>query len=316
MKFLLKKQRRLLVMHPGALGDLVLTFPILKSLRSQWGSLDLLCAGNLGPLAVRLAAADRFFALESAHFAGLYQPQISNVRLAGFFREYEAVLLFSRSEMPEIAIRSVQGPRVYRVLPRPPAGQRVHVAEFIREELEKLDICPEAVSPAARPRPVQDPVILHPGSGSPRKNWPLMRFVEVRARLRDRGFSTRFLLGPAESAFQQELGECSEEIIVPENLVELAERLQAAGGLIGNDSGVSHLAAFLGVPTVAVFGPSDPVRWRPVGAHVAVVSPQDEGCASCFEGPNRPDCAERFCLRNISAQSVVFAFLSLCSSLK
>jgi ADP-heptose:LPS heptosyltransferase len=139
----------------------------------------------------------------------------------------------------------------------------------------------------------------------------LERFVAVRGRLRGCGFSTRFLLGPAESGFKEALREYSEEIVRPENLVELAERLPSAGGLIGNDSGVSHLAAFLGVPTAAVFGPSDPVRWRPVGADVAVVSPRDEECASCFEEPDRPDCAERPCLGTISAQSVAEAFLAL-----
>jgi ADP-heptose:LPS heptosyltransferase len=311
MKSLPKKQSRLLVMHPGALGDLVFTFPILQGLRRQWDSLDLLCAGNLGALAAHLGFADKFFALESARFAGLYQPRIADPRLVDFLMEYEAVLLFSLSELPQMAIQSAEGPAVHRILPRPPVEERVHVSQFICNGLEMLGMYPEAAPPVERKGRVAGSVILHPGSGSPRKNWPLERFVDVRSRLREKGASTRFLLGPADCALRDGLSEYSEEIIVPENLVELAERLQAAGGLIGNDSGVSHLAAFLGVPTVAVFGPSDPLRWRPFGAQVAVVAPADGKCAPCFEEAGNSDCADRLCLKTISVQSVISAFLSL-----
>jgi len=308
----MKSQGRLLAMHPGALGDLVLTFPVLRGLRNEWGALDLLCAGNLGALAAHLGVADQFFPLESARFAGIYQPRISDARLSAFFREYDAVLLFSRSEMPERAILSAAGPRVHRILPRPPAGRRVHVTEFIRKQMEEIGPFPQAVVPPVnRPGRIYGPILLHPGSGSPRKNWPPEKFVEARARLRDRGFSTRFLLGPAESSFKEALNDWREEIVVPEDLAALSDRLQSAGGWIGNDSGASHLAAFLGVPTAAVFGPSDPVRWRPAGPRVAVVAPRDEKCAPCFEETNRPDCPDRRCLEAISVESVISAFLSL-----
>jgi ADP-heptose:LPS heptosyltransferase len=56
----------------------------------------------------------------------------------------------------------------------------------------------------------------------------------------------------------------------------LAAVLAESRGYFGNDSGVSHLAAALGVPTVAVFGPTDPAVWAPLGPEVSVVAPRGD----------------------------------------
>ena len=119
--------------------------------------------------------------------------------------------------------------------------------------------------------------------------------------------SLQFLLGPAEWNLAQRLGDVG-PVTMPENLMALGDILGAAAGFIGNDSGVTHLAAFLGVPTVAVFGPSDPVRWRPIGPTVGVVGGEGPKCAPCFEAEQRPDCEVRECLLRVSPEQVVVAF--------
>ncbi len=128
-------------------------------------------------------------------------------------------------------------------------------------------------------------VLLHPGAGSRRKRWPLDRFLTLARSLERAGLAPRFLLGPAEEdlagALRGHRGACY-PVLRAESLVDLAARLRSMLALVGNDSGVAHLAAFLGVPTVAVFGPSDPLRWEPAGPHVAVVRP-GVGCDPCFE---------------------------------
>jgi ADP-heptose:LPS heptosyltransferase len=89
-------------------------------------------------------------------------------------------------------------------------------------------------------------VLVHPGSGSPRKNWP--HFSELLARLS---------------------GSCA----IPRNLslLELLSEIARARLFIGNDSGITHLAAYIGCPTIALFGPTDPRVWGPIGRRVRVI---------------------------------------------
>jgi ADP-heptose:LPS heptosyltransferase len=101
--------------------------------------------------------------------------------------------------------------------------------------------------------------VIHPFSGSPRKNWPLTRYRELAARLHSR---IEWTAGPEEAL---------EEAIRFENLAELAAWLGCARLYIGNDSGITHVAAATGVKTLALFGPSSSDIWAPRGGNVMVL---------------------------------------------
>src|SRR5262249_5406296 len=96
-------------------------------------------------------------------------------------------------------------------------------------------------------------VAIHPFSGSSRKNWPLERFRELASRLET---PVRWIAGPEE-----ELPDATRF----DDLGELPQGLAGARLYIGNDSGITHLAAAAGVPVVALFGPTDPRVWSPRG---------------------------------------------------
>ncbi len=110
-------------------------------------------------------------------------------------------------------------------------------------------------------------VAVHPGSGSPRKNWPADRF-EALARELAQGAPWLLVHGPAEAAQRPAEGAVA-ALNLP--LRVLARVLSAAGVYVGNDSGVSHLAAAAGAPTLVLFGPTDPALWAPVGPRVRVL---------------------------------------------
>jgi hypothetical protein len=119
--------------------------------------------------------------------------------------------------------------------------------------------------------------ILHAGSGSARKNWPAERWAEVIAMLPvERDPRLVLTLGPAEEAAGPALldapgrGMPERQVVLARDLdlFQLAALLQGASLFLGNDSGVTHLAAGLGRPTVAVFGPTNPNVWRPRGPSV------------------------------------------------
>ena len=102
-------------------------------------------------------------------------------------------------------------------------------------------------------------VVIHPFSGSPRKNWPLSCFEALAG---DLSCEVEWIAGPEE-----ELPESHRR----DNLLELAAWIRGARLYIGNDSGITHLAAATGVSTVALFGPTDPRVWAPRGENVTVL---------------------------------------------
>jgi heptosyltransferase-3 len=112
---------------------------------------------------------------------------------------------------------------------------------------------------------------IHPGSGASRKNWPAGAF---QALARTVGPTQPWLLveGPADAACCEPLRELP-NVRVARGLPPrvLGAVLARAGVYVGNDSGVSHLAAAWGAPTVALFGPTDPSVWAPIGPAVEVV---------------------------------------------
>lgn len=129
-------------------------------------------------------------------------------------------------------------------------------------------------------------VALHPGSGGARKCWPAERFAAIARRLRAEGSVPLIIEGPADAEVvarllamwrAQEAHDTSpligdEPTVARELAVAvLAGMLARCAGYVGNDSGVSHLAGQVGCPTLALFGPSDPATWAPIGRNVRTV---------------------------------------------
>jgi ADP-heptose:LPS heptosyltransferase len=149
-------------------------------------------------------------------------------------------------------------------------------------------------------------VLIHPGSGSRRKRWALSGFLELAAQIKAHRMNPAFVIGPAESDLLPELELCGATIHRPADGLDLLALLRSAAAYVGNDSGVSHLAAWVGLACVVIFGPSDPVHWRPIGRSVEIVQPSLD-CRPCFETMSA-NCAEEGCLARITVQEVTAAF--------
>jgi len=111
---------------------------------------------------------------------------------------------------------------------------------------------------------------LHPGSGSEKKNWPEANWRELIQKLS----GSRLLLvgGEAEEGRLERLAEVAPcELARSLPLAQLAARLGACSLFVGHDSGISHLAAAVGIPTIVLWGETTEAVWRPLGEHVSLI---------------------------------------------
>ena len=277
----------LLIVHQGALGDFVVTFTILRAFRAVFGHIDGICRSSFGRLASEIGVLDRHYPLESAHFASLYTDHI-NSDVKQIISSYSHILLFSFSRTLEQSIRKTIRSQIYRIAPWPDELSPIHVTEFLSDQVLKCGILSSADSQGFRQalsasnrvrRPIISPgskIILNPGAGSIKKRWGLERYLALAADLISHGFRPVVLLGPAEGDIEEELRQRSEsipQVVRSDSFSDLLLLLRTAEGYIGNDSGVSHLAAYMGLSVLVVFGPTDPTRWRPFGNNVCVVKP-------------------------------------------
>ncbi len=120
-------------------------------------------------------------------------------------------------------------------------------------------------------------VVIQPGSGGPRKCWCMENFLAIAQSLSDEGVQVIFLLGPAERDRFSEMTVRNQisrvaRYLTNLSLTQVLGLLSRVDGFVGNDSGITHLAAAMGVQTLAVFGPTNPAVYRPIGPGVTVFS--------------------------------------------
>lgn len=276
-----KAKRRVLALHFGGLGDFVLSWPALGLLAAgpPAGELSLIGRPDWGRL---ILPPERVHDRESGRLAHLFSPRPSpdlDAWLSGFDL---AVVFGARPDPDLINHLEAAGPEVWPVATRPPDGVVAQAADWqvraLRERglngpAQALPVILEKGSPHGAP-------VVAPGSGGrPKRLAPALvgRIVDQLERFPGRPV---IVLGPAEeAAYRAELAEtlAGREVSFAfnPNLPDLARLLAGAALYVGADSGVSHLAATLGAPTLVAFGPSDPRIWAPRGPRVRVAALKD-----------------------------------------
>jgi len=250
--------RRLLI-RPGAIGDCILSLPALQCLRAEYT--EVWVPSDVAPL-IRFADCVRSIGSTGLDLMGL--PEIDPPpALIERLRSFDSIVSWYGSNREEFRtqVRALGLPfRFLDALPAP--GKRIHAADFFLKQAGCDGI---AIPKIDCPRPqFGDFCVIHPFSGSPSKNWPMERFRELARRME---MPVCWCAGPEEPL---------EDATRIANLYELACWLATATVYIGNDSGITHLAAAVGIPLVAIFGPTDPAVWAPRGDRVRVLSGKPE----------------------------------------
>jgi len=284
-----------LVLRSGALGDFVLTCPVFSALRAREPRGETVYIGrdSFGELLLLAGLADRVVSQDSPEVVALHsQAPDAGVALGRALGVSGlAISYLGSDDVARNLLRSGVG-EVITCPARPTGGGRVHAADHLASALMgRIDVPLPACPRIDVPKAVQDDaraallesgaaldgyVILQPGSGSPRKNWPPSCFHELAPLAKNAtGLAVVVVLGPAElergDAGADDLLSVADAVFEAPRLPLLAGLLAGAAAHVGNDSGVSHLAAACGAPTVAVFGPTDPAVWAPRGPSVRVL---------------------------------------------
>jgi len=288
--------KRLLFIHAGALGDFVLSLRLLAALRAAGaGHVTILGRPHLACLAVQAGLAHALRDIEVGGFHALFSETADLSRsVPDALREVDTAvsLLTGPGSVCGGRLRQIGVARVIEIDPRPRSGIRGHITDQWLADLAtaglpaepgppRIPIEPSAMR-AAREQIVQRfggavdrLALLHPGSGSISKCWPLAHFTEVILRLKADRWAVAVLLGPVERErnSSREWASLRAAALPIEDVpvADLPALLAAADLYVGNDSGVSHLAAAVGTPAVTIFGPTDPAIWRPLGENVTIV---------------------------------------------
>jgi len=245
------------VIRPGAIGDFILSLPALESLRTDY--FEIWTAGAHLPL-IQFADCARSIASTGLDLFGIAATQPG---LVGHLKSFDSIVSWYGANRPEFRdlVRSLDLP--FTFFPALPfEGLRVHAVDFYLGQARSIcnsvgDGVPRISCPVKR----GDFAVIHPFSGSPRKNWPLANFRAL-ARELEASMSVRWCAGPCDPPL--------EGAVRIADLYELACFLARARLYVGNDSGVTHLASAVGTPVVALFGPTDPAIWAPRGQSVEI----------------------------------------------
>ena len=312
-----------LVIAPNWIGDSVMSLPFLRALRAAHPGDGLAVLARRGPAAIYRAEGSAGEVLER----GAFVADVAALRR----RRFDEAWLLPNSFRAALYARASGAPRrigyatdrrgllLTRALPAP--APTIHQLRDYDTLLEAHGIPPDREAPrlpipeAAARKAAQALaaaglskdrlVLLAPGSAAAQtKRWPFGRFAALGERLAERRFTCAVVIGPGESELGARVSRAARAPLpvlgADLDPVELAAVLKQARLVVSNDSGPMHLAAAVGTPVVALFGPTDPGRTAPTGAPFRVLD-RYVFCSPCFrdECPYAHECMEEILVADV-----------------
>jgi heptosyltransferase III len=306
-----RDSQRGVILQPGALGDCILTLPLANVMRRslKLGGVDIIGhAEYIGFLPGR-TCVDSIRSIDSMDLHRLFADTAKfdltdHDPLIGMFSDYAWIVSFLGDASGDFERNLIftancsRSAEVFTVALKPPPGMQTHVAAYyISQFVDHAGLPPSRAKLSQKSRLIRPTksdrtlgrqwllrealdlsrklVVLHPGSGGRHKCWYIGNFTALAEDLTKAGFEVLFLLGPAEMERLSnedrrrlhDAAKCVDGLA----LSQVVAILSCADAFLGNDSGVTHLAAGMGLPTVALFGPTDPALYAPIGPAVRVI---------------------------------------------
>jgi ADP-heptose:LPS heptosyltransferase len=312
-----RNKPRIAILFPGALGDFICLLPTLHALAED-AQLEIFAKTEFADI---VAPEMQVSALERSEINRLYIAGAAFERqVQAFFSGYEYVYSWMGEGVPVFTSELGRAlPGRARVFPFRGANLTTHQADYY---LSCLGLSPSSlldVNIPLRPDAIKWSdeywdghgltekfvLVLAPGSGAKEKNWPAAYFAAMARwwRVRTRG-DVIVLLGPVEHE-RGGFDSLADNFISARNLnlAQVAALLSRGDLYIGNDSGTTHLAAAIGAPTVALFGPSQAARWTPRGPKVLLLR-LNIACSPCHVEVMKR-CLHHNCLAELLPEKVI-----------
>lgn len=305
-----KETQRAVILQPGAMGDCILTLPLVKIMKEalDLGGADIIGHTEYIGILPERSCVDGVRSIDSAGLHRLFvEPSKFDLAdrdpLINVFADYSWIVTFlgeadSNFEQNLIFTTNCSHSAEIITLPmKPPEGGTQHVAEFYIQQFAQHS----GLTSKQAKVPAEDIlirvtegdrdcgielleqtgvdlskrlVVIHPGSGGRKKCWHLGNYVNIAKELLSKELEALFLLGPAEVERLRPAEEArihgTAKCVTHLSLTQVVGLLSCADAFIGNDSGVTQLAAGMGLRTFAMFGPTDPALYRPIGPALTV----------------------------------------------
>jgi len=307
-----KKTQRALIVQPGAIGDCILTLPLAAYMKDalDLGGIDILGHTEYIGFFPGRSCIHSVRSIDSMDLHRLYAKTSKfelkdRDPLISTFSDYSWIATFlgePNSNFEQNLIYTANcshGAEVITLSLKPPKGFSEHLADFyIRQFIDQSghslhsrgfqtgDCLIQATESDINTgkellRAIglgsgEKLMVIQPGSGGAKKCWHLENFLAVAGEIDSRGVEILFLLGPAErDRFSDaqikkisSVGKCLKDL----SLTQVLGLLSCVDGFIGNDSGITHLAASLGIRTYGIFGPTNPAVYKSIGPAVTVLT--------------------------------------------
>lgn len=279
---------RVLVIFPGALGDLICAGPALDAIANAnpCASIELMAKPELARLFAGRTRVARGHSIDRREVAALFTAGEISRETHEFFSQFTRLYSYLAHDDPQFRTSLDQcSPGRTIFLPfRPPGSGHVAAAYLamiagtsndhsfqLRLKTDDMESAASALKSVGI-EPDSRFVAIFPGSGSKTKNWPVANFIAL-ARSIPADARPLFILGPAETDIEAQLSALDFPVLKNLELSTVAGVARRAAAFIGNDSGTSHLATAVGTAGIALFGPTSPERWRPLGRVTIVAQP-------------------------------------------
>ena len=264
------------LVRAGALGDTVLTLPAVQALRDRYPNAHLTVIGYPASWEIAGSMVDEVLSVDRADLAGLLTGTPAPA-LISRLSQVDLLVLWTQQDRSSM-LRPAGIPKTVSASPYPPPG--VHASAWLLQTLALPDYAlagfrldfdgaeRAAATSVLRALHLSRPMMLHPGAGAHWKRWPAERFAALADTLERQGRQVLLVEGPADVKSIQAVQAHAARpypVLRETSLRRLAALLSQGSLFVGNDSGVTHLAAISGIPTVALFGPTDPANWAPLG---------------------------------------------------